>query len=141
MDTPSDETLWQDLAAPDLATFEALARAAFETLPAEMRAQCASVVIRVADLAETEELERLGLDDPFELTGLYAGVALTEKSHADIAPQPDEVWLFRRAILDEWADRGDVTLGALVTHVLVHEIAHHFGWSDDDIAAVDDWRL
>ena len=59
----------------------------------------------------------------------------------DVATAPDTVWLFRRPILDEWAGRGDVTLSALIAHVLVHEIAHHFGYSDDDIAAIDDWRL
>jgi len=141
MKTATDLTAWHDLAAPDLAAFEAMARAAFEDMPGEMRAQCGSLVIRVAELAEEEDLAALGIDDPFELTGCYIGVALTEKSVEDIAPAPDEVWLYRRAILDEWAARGDVTLGALVAHVLVHEIAHHFGWTDDEIAAVDDWRL
>ena len=79
------------------------------------------------------------IDDPFELTGLYDGIALTQKSVFDQPEGPDIVWLFRRPILEEWIDRGDIALGALVAHVLVHEIAHHLGWSDDDIRAVDDW--
>ena len=92
-------------------------------------------------LSDQETLAELEVEDAFELTGLYQGVALTEKSVMDIATEPDTVWLYRRPILEEWAERGDVTLAALVAHVLIHEIAHHFGYSDDDIAAIDDWRL
>lgn len=84
-------------------------------------------------------LAGLGIEDPFELTGLYDGIPLTEKSVMDQPMGPDTVWLFRRAILDEWVDRGNVTLRELVAHVTVHEFAHHFGWSDDDIAAIDPW--
>ncbi len=98
-------------------------------------------MVHVADFAEDEVLNELGIEDPFELTGLYSGIALTERSVSDIMTMPDAVWLFRRPILDEWAARGDVALDALIAHVLVHEIAHHFGMSDDDIAAIDDWRL
>jgi predicted Zn-dependent protease with MMP-like domain len=83
----------------------------------------------------------MGIADPFELTGLYEGVALTERSVMDQPTSPDAVWLFRRPILEEWIERGDVTLDQLVLHVLVHEIAHHLGWSDEDIQAVDDWTL
>ena len=78
-------------------------------------------------------------EDPFELTGLYDGVALTARGVDDLPGPPDTVWLFRRPILDEWIDRGDVALEALVAHVLVHELAHHFGWSDEDIATIDRW--
>jgi predicted Zn-dependent protease with MMP-like domain len=132
---PGDQT------APSLADIERLAQTAYAALPALFRQHCDGLVIRVADFADDEILEEMGIEDPFELTGLYAGVALTQKSVMDVVTGPDEVWLYRRAILDEWADRGDVTLGDLVAHVLVHEIAHHFGYSDDDIAAIDDWRL
>ena len=83
----------------------------------------------------------MGIEDPFELTGLYDGVALTERSVMDQPQRPDAVWLYRRPILEEWIDRGDVALDRLVSHVLVHEIAHHLGWSDDDIRAIDDWTL
>ncbi len=127
--------------APSLEDIAEIARAAQAALPDPFARPAASLVVRVAELADAETLADLDIADPFELTGLYRGRALTERSVDDIAPMPDEVWLYRRAILDEWAERGDVALDALVAHVLVHEIAHHFGWSDDDIAAVDDWRL
>ena len=127
--------------APSLADFDQMARAAFAEIPGIFRARCEGLVIRVADFASEDVLHDLGIADPFGLTGLYQGVALTQKSHADIEAAPDTVWLYRRPILDEWAARGDVALDRLVAHVLVHEIAHHFGMSDDDIAAIDDWRL
>lgn len=129
------------LAAPGLADFEALAAAALDRLPEPFRSHSRGVAIRVADWPDEETLDALGIDSAYELTGLYEGVALTDKSEADIAPLPDAIWLYRRPILDEWAERGDVPLGRLVEHVLIHEIAHHFGWSDDEIAEVDDWRL
>ncbi|HET7409153.1 MAG TPA: metallopeptidase family protein [Paracoccaceae bacterium] len=127
--------------APGLEDFEEMAAAAWSQMPEIFRARCGSVLIRVADFAEDEMLDEIGIEDAFELTGLYEGVALTEKSFSDPVAMPDSVWLFRRAILDEWAARGDVPLDRLIAHVLVHEIAHHFGMSDDDIAAIDDWRL
>ena len=77
--------------------------------------------------------------EPFELTGLYDGTPLTQKSSFDQPEGPDTVWLFRRPILDEWAERGNVTLTELVAHVTIHEFAHHFGWSDADIARIDAW--
>lgn len=126
--------------APDLETIEAYARAGYERLPADVRRACEGLVVRVADFPSDEMLRDLGIEDPFELTGLYEGVALTERSVMDQPGGPDVVWLFRRPLLDEWAERGDVPLDDLVVHILVHEIAHHLGWSDDDILAVDDWR-
>lgn len=104
-----------------------------------MRTACAGLAIRVEDFAAEEVLDDLEIEDPFELTGLYDGVPLTERSILHQPTRPDAVWLFRRPILEEWIERGDVDLGRLVSHVLVHEIAHHLGWSDDDIRAVDDW--
>ena len=95
--------------------------------------------IRVTDFAPDDVLDEMEIEDPFELTGLYEGRALTERSVFDQPLQPDIVWLFRRPILEEWIDRGDVGLDRLVRHVLVHEIAHHLGWSDDDIRSIDDW--
>ncbi len=130
-----------NLTAPSLADFERMARAAYDALPPAFRQPCEGLLIRVADFADAETLAEIGIANPLELTGLYHGVAMTEKSVMDVATQPDAVWLYRRPILDEWAERGDVTLAALVAHVLIHEIAHHFGYSDDDIAAIDDWRL
>ena len=81
----------------------------------------------------------IGMTDPLELTGLYDGIPMTEKSVWDMAERPDTVWLYREPILAEWRDRGDVTLDQLIAHVVVHEFAHHFGWSDDDIAEIDPW--
>jgi predicted Zn-dependent protease with MMP-like domain len=128
-----------DAVAPDLALIEALARDAVSSLPDPFRAAALQILLRIEDFAPDEVLESLGLTDPFELTGLYDGTPLTERSVMDQPTHPDVIWLFRRPILDEWADRGNVTLGELVTHVLVHEIAHHFGWTDDQIAAIDPW--
>jgi predicted Zn-dependent protease with MMP-like domain len=127
--------------APSLDDFEDMAAAAYAELPALFRDRCAGLLVRVADFAEEDTLDELGIEDAFELTGLYEGVSLTDKSVSDVVQMPDCVWLFRRPILDEWAERGDVALHALVRHVLVHEIAHHFGMSDEEIATIDDWRL
>jgi predicted Zn-dependent protease with MMP-like domain len=129
----------RDFLAPDLAMIEGLARDALLALPEPYRAAAAEVALRVEDFATDEMLAAMDLTDPFELTGLYEGTPLTERSVADQPTQPDVIWLFRRPILDEWADRGDVSLADLVAHVLVHEVAHHFGWSDEDIAAIDPW--
>ncbi len=134
-----DAPTWDGFTAPDLELIEELAQAAIAALPAPFRAAAGQVALRVADFAADEVIEEMGLTDPFELTGLYDGVPLTEKSVMDQPSQPDTIWLFRRPILDEWCERGDVGLGEMVTHVLVHELAHHFGWSDADIAAVDPW--
>ena len=130
-----------NLTAPSLADFERMARTAYDALPPAFRQPCEGLAIHVADFADADTLSEMGIENPFELTGLYQGVALTEKSVMDVPMGPDTVWLFRRPILEEWAERGNVALAALITHVLVHEIAHHFGYSDDDIAAIDDWRL
>lgn len=125
--------------APSLADIDRLAAEAFAALPDAVRAQCATLAIRVEDQADGETLAMMDMDDPDDLTGLYEGVPITEKSVSDPSPYQDVVWLYRRAIVAEWRERGNVTLRELVTHVLVHEIAHHLGWSDDDIAAVDRW--
>ncbi len=125
--------------APSLDFIEALARETVSTLPEPWRGPATQVVLRVEEFPTDEMVEALGMEDPFELTGLYEGVPLTEKSVSDQPLRPDMVWLFRRPILDEWAERGDVAIGDLVAHVVIHEFAHHFGWSDDDIAAIDPW--
>jgi len=125
--------------APDLAAIEGLALTALADLPPPFAGPAAEIAIRVEDFATPEVLADLGIEDPFDLTGLYDGVPLTEKSISEQVTQPDTIWLFRRPILEEWIERGDVTLADLVTHVLVHEVAHHFGWSDDDIARIDRW--
>ncbi len=125
--------------APDLAQIETLARDAIESLAEPYRLAARSIVLRIEDFAPDDVIAAMDLSDPFELTGLYDGIPMTEKSVMDQPIGPDVIWLFRRPILDEWADRGNVPLGDLIAHVLVHELAHHFGWSDADIAAIDRW--
>ncbi|MBL9055501.1 MAG: metallopeptidase family protein [Rhodobacteraceae bacterium] len=125
--------------APDLLMIEQLAREAVSALPEPFRAAATLVALRVEDFAPEGILEAMGVDSPYDLTGLYEGTPLTEKSVGDQPTQPDMIWLFRKPILDEWVERGDVSIAELVTHVMIHELAHHFGWSDDDIAAVDPW--
>jgi len=125
--------------APVLTAIERLANAARAALPAPFAKAAQDVVLRVEDFAPDHILADLEIADPFDLTGLYDGIPLTEKSMADQPHGPDTVWLFRRPILDEWVERPGQPLGALVAHVLVHELAHHFGWSDADIATIDRW--
>ncbi|UTP39936.1 metallopeptidase family protein [Phenylobacterium sp. LH3H17] len=123
--------------APTLDDLAAIAEAAFAALPKGFRDMTGEVVFRVDDFATADVLHELGIPDAFELTGLYHGVDLGHRSVFDPSPGPSRVFLYRRPILDEWAERGDVTLEDLVTHVLVHEIGHHFGLSDDDIHAIE----
>lgn len=123
--------------APSLDDFAALARTAFDDLPEPFRGLAGEAVIRVDDFADDAVLDEMGIQDPFELTGLYQGVDLSRRSVFEASPPP-MIFLYRRPILDEWAERGDVTLEELVAHVLVHEIGHHFGLSDDDIDRIED---
>lgn len=122
--------------APSLDDLALMAERAFAELPEGFRRLAGEVVFRVDDFPPDEVLDELGIEDAFGLTGLYQGVDLSRRSVFD-APQPSRVFLYRRPILDEWAERGDVTLEELVTHVLVHEIGHHFGLSDGDIDAIE----
>ena len=124
--------------APSLDDFAVLAEAAFAALPEGFRRMTGEVIFRVDDFPDQAVLDELGIADPFDLTGLYHGVDLAHRSTFDPSPQPSMIFLYRRPILDEWADRGDVTLEELVSHVLVHEIGHHFGLSDHDIDAIED---
>ncbi|MBV0892489.1 metallopeptidase family protein [Paracoccus sp. Z118] len=130
---------WTDRMAPSIDEIDAMARQVFDTLPAEFAPHAQGVVLKVEELADDDVLDELQIDDPLELTGLYDGIPLTEKTPSSPQHFPDTVWLFRRAILDEWVERGNVTLGELVGHVVVHELAHHFGWSDEDVARIDRW--
>lgn len=118
--------------APDAATIEAMAREALAGLPAPFAAHLGAVVLLVEEVADEETLDALGIEDPFELTGLYHGRPMGEKSSFDSGAPPDRIHLYRRAILDEWVDTG-VGLRALVHHIVVHEVGHHFGLSDDDM--------
>ena len=123
--------------APSLDDFAALAEAAFQALPEGFRKMAGDVIFRIDDFASDEVLDELGIEDPFGLTGLYQGVHIGHRSDFGPAAQPSMIFLYRRPILDEWAERGEVTLEELVAHVLVHEIGHHFGLSDDDIDAIE----
>ena len=117
---------------------EELGREAIAGLPDAFREQLGDVVFAVEDFADEETLRDLGLENPFELTGVYEGHALTERSIEMSGTLPTRIRLFRRPILDEWAERGDETLEHLVRHVVIHEIGHHFGLSDDDMHALED---
>ncbi len=130
---------WTDALGPDGAVIEEMARDTLAALPEEFKVHARAVVLRVEDFAPDDILRDMKIEDPFQLTGLYDGIPLTQKSVSDQPDRPDTIWLFRRPILDEWIERGNVTLSELVAHVLVHELAHHFGWSDDDIATIDKW--
>ncbi len=127
---------WKHATPPTLADFEIMAAAAWEKVPPSFREMARDVVIRVEDFATDEVLDELGIEDPFELTGLYQGVSLDQKSVSDIPREPDMVFLYRLPILDEWLS-GEEELGHLIAHVLVHEICHHYGFSDDDMDDVE----
>jgi predicted Zn-dependent protease with MMP-like domain len=122
--------------APGADVIEALARDAIARLPDVFRAHLGDIILLVEELAEDEVLAELGIDDPFELTGLYSGRPIGDKSVSDFGTLPDRIYLYRRALLDEWIETG-VSLEALVTHVLVHEVGHHFGLSDADMHALE----
>lgn len=132
----ADSPKWRDVRAPSLEDIEQLAAEAWEALPAHFREMCSDVVVRVEEFATDEVLQQLGIDSPFDLMGLYHGVSLDKRSFSDLPQQPDMVFLYRRALLDYWAD-SDETLGDIVTHVLVHEIGHHFGFSDEDMERIE----
>ena len=124
---------------PSLEDIDRLAARALEELPSAFRPAAKEISLRIVDWPDEDMLDDLGVEDGYDLTGLYEGIPLTQKSVMDVPGGPDTIWLFRRPILDEWTDRGDVPLDVLVAHVLVHELAHHFGWSDEDIATIDPW--
>jgi predicted Zn-dependent protease with MMP-like domain len=136
--TPSPSRAgWAATQAPSLDDIEALAAAAFAALPAEFRALTGEVQIRVSEFAEDDVLDDLGLESEFDLLGLFRGIGLAhDAAVAHTGQMPNMIWLYRRAILDYWAEHEE-TLGAVVTHVLVHEIGHHFGLSDDDMEAIE----
>jgi len=124
--------------APSADEIEALARAALERLPPQFAAHLGELVLTVEEFADPALLEQMGIEDPFELTGVYEGLPLHEKS-IDLSGQvPDRIRLFRQPILDEWIERGDEALENLVAHVLVHEVGHHFGLSDETMHALED---
>jgi predicted Zn-dependent protease with MMP-like domain len=119
--------------APTLDDIAAMARNALETLEEPFRTHARAVAIKVEDFADEETLEAMKIDNPYELTGLYSGVALTLELHSAPSQIPPMVWLYRMPILDEWAAAGDIKLEELVAHVVIHELGHHFGWSDEEM--------
>ena len=123
--------------APGPEVIEAIARDAIARLPAEFAAHLGDVVLIVEEFADDETLAALGIDHPLDLTGLYHGRPVGEKSSMDSGSLPDRIHLYRRAILDEWVETG-VRLDDLVVHVTIHEIGHHFGLSDADMHALED---
>ncbi|MFC3097944.1 metallopeptidase family protein [Alteraurantiacibacter palmitatis] len=124
--------------APSAAEMEALARAALARLPAQFRAHLHDVVIAVEEFAEDALLDEMGIESPFDLTGVYEGLPVGQRSIDHSGTLPDRIRLFRLPILLEWCERGDETLEHLVTHVLIHEIGHHFGLSDEDMHALEE---
>jgi predicted Zn-dependent protease with MMP-like domain len=123
--------------APDAAAIERLAEDAIARLPIGFRTHLDGVVLRVDDFAEDEVLEEMGIEDPFELTGLYSGRPFGQQSSTLSGELPAMIHLYRRPLLDEWVDSG-VSLEDLITHVIIHEVGHHFGLSDDDMHAIED---
>lgn len=123
--------------APDAGEIEALARGALARLPAQFRAHLNGVRLSIEEFADEDTLEALGIEDPFELTGLYEGIPVGDKHLGLSGVLPDRIRLFRGPILDEWIARGDETLEHLVVHVLVHEVGHHFGLSDEQMHAIE----
>ena len=132
----ADPIDWRHGRAPTLAEFEAMAITAFRRLPEDFRALCEDLVVRVADFPTDEVLDHMGIDSPYGLLGLFHGIGLPFRSVMLSGAMPNMIWLYRRPILAYWAEHDD-TLEAIVTHVLVHEIGHHFGLSDDDIERIE----
>ena len=129
---------WTNVAAPSIADFERLADAAFAALPEEFRSLCDGLVIKVEDFPDDETLDDMQCESEFDLLGLFRGRGRAQGGATPMTGQfPNMVWLYRRPILEFWADHEE-TLGAIVTHVLVHEIGHHFGLSDDDMHAIEE---
>lgn len=124
--------------APAAAEMEAMARAALSQLPQVFAAHLGDIVLQVEDFPEEPLLREMGIANGFELTGVYEGLPLTERSIEHSGTMPDRIRLFRLPILLEWAERGDETLEHLVAHVVIHEIGHHFGLSDDDMHALEE---
>ena len=122
---------------PSAEEMEAIARQAMQSLPEPFAGHLSEVVLLIEDFADDETLDAMGIEDPFDLTGIYEGIPLTERSVDHSGTLPDRIRLFRRPIIDEWAG-GDDSLEHLVAHVLVHEVGHHFGLSDDDMHALEE---
>jgi predicted Zn-dependent protease with MMP-like domain len=135
-DMASDPLGWRGIKAPSLAALEVLAGEVFHRLPRRFRDLCTDLVIQVDDFPTEEVLDHMGAESEFDLLGLFQGVGLPFRAESAPVQMPNMVWLYRRPILDYWAEH-DETLGAIVRHLLVHEIGHHFGLSDADMATIE----
>ena len=122
---------------PSLTEIEQLAKRTLEAIPARLKRHLGAVLIRVEEFPDEETEQAMGLDSPFDILGLYRGVALPHKSINDPRPDLDLVFLYRRPILDYWCETGE-DLTSVVRHVLIHEIGHHFGFSDEDMARIEE---
>ncbi|AXS42105.1 metallopeptidase family protein [Breoghania sp. L-A4] len=137
MNAPRDAADWASRTAPDLAAFEVMARDAYAGLPDDFLKFCGELVILIEDFPTDEMLDSLELESPFDLLGLFEGLGLAQAGDSGwTGREPNRIWLFRRPILDYWADHEE-TLGGVISHVLIHEIGHHFGLSDDDMEAIE----
>jgi predicted Zn-dependent protease with MMP-like domain len=132
----TDPLGWRAVKALSLAEMEAIASDAYRRLPDGFRALCEGVIIRVDDFPSDDVVAEMRLESEFDILGLFQGVGLPFRSESASGQMPNMIWLYRRPILDYWAEH-DETLGAIITHVLVHEIGHHFGLSDDDMEAIE----
>jgi predicted Zn-dependent protease with MMP-like domain len=135
-DLTSDPLAWRPVKAPSLAELEVLAGEVFRALPKDFRELCADLVIQVDDFPSEEVLTEMQAETEFDLLGLFQGIGLPFRAESAAVQMPNMIWLYRRPILDYWAEH-DETLGAIVQHVLVHEIGHHFGLSDADMEALE----
>lgn len=133
----ADETQWDSAKAPGVVVFELMAQSAFDRLPEEFRALCSDVLFNVTEFPDEDVCRELEAESPFDILGLFSGIGLPQQGYAPQTGQmPNTIHLYRRPILDYWAEH-DETLGAIITHVLVHEIGHHFGFSDEDMEAIE----
>jgi predicted Zn-dependent protease with MMP-like domain len=135
-DLASDPLAWRPVKAPSLVELEILAGDVFRRLPRRFRDLCDGIVIQVDDFPSEEVLDHMGAESEFDLLGLFQGVGLPFRAESAAVQMPNMIWLYRRPILDYWAEH-DETLGAIVKHVLVHEIGHHFGLSDADMETIE----
>ena len=135
-DRPTTRTAWGS--APTLDDIAAMAREALDSLEEPFRTHAKAVAIKVEDFADDETLATMKIENPYELTGLYSGVALTLEMHSAPSTIPPMVWLYRMPIIDEWAGSGDIALEELVAHVVGHELGHHFGWSDEEMDVMNE---
>lgn len=137
MATAPQQIDWRTATAPTLEDFETMADEAFARLPAEFRALCEGVVIRIEDFPTDEVLDEMQAESEFDLLGLFQGRGLAQRGATlQTGEFPNMVWLYRRPILDYWAAHEEA-LGTIITHVLVHEIGHHFGFSDEDMEGIE----